>query len=140
MIAMANPTPLHALIVEDSAPIRADMKALLTKMGVVVTEAENGLEAWRLLQKVKSDPAKKPEVIISDVNMPELDGLQLLEKVRAENEIANIPFIITTANKEELLRMTALCLNVTAFYIKPPDPEQLLSQLKKVFPLKKFQR
>ena len=129
---------VRTLLVEDSPAIREDMLAQLKKIGIEAHAAENGAVAWLWLQKVKNDAAKRPELIVSDVNMPEMDGLQLLEKVRSEAAYAETPFIITTSNKEELLRMTALCLNVTAFYIKPPNMEQFLKQLAKTFPTKKL--
>jgi CheY-like chemotaxis protein len=135
---MAAPV-LHALVVEDSPLLRADLAKILRRMGLEVYEAENGHAGWTMLQTLKRDSNKRPDVIFSDVNMPEMDGLQLLEKVRAHKDVGPIPFIILTSNKEELLRMAALCLDVTAFFIKPADPQQLLMQLKKNFPAKKFQ-
>ena len=123
---------LKILLVEDSKAIRADLLATLVKYGADVTQAENGAAGWLLLQDLKRNNKKLPDVIISDINMPEMSGLQLLEKVRNDSRCKKLPFIILTSNKEELLKMTALCLDVTAFYIKPPNTAQLYTQLDKL--------
>lgn len=113
--------------------MRADAGKMLSALGLTVHPFINGSEAWHYLQKAKHTFKNKPDIIFSDINMPEMDGLQLLEKVRSDTQYAKIPFVVLTANKEELLRITALCLNVTAFCIKPPDPNQVQQLLKKLF-------
>ena len=135
---MATGTQIQALIVEDSPTIRQDLVASLKKLGLSCQIAENGLAGWMILLETKKS-GKKFDVIFSDLNMPEMDGLQLLEHVRSDAMLAKTPFIILTANKEELLRMTALCLDVNAFFIKPADPTQIRQNLQRLFPGKKFQ-
>ncbi len=125
---------LKILLVEDSDAIRADLYALLTGTGADVDKAENGASAWTQLLEMRRTKKRLPDVIVSDINMPQMSGLQLLEKVRDDSLFKKLPFIILTSNKEELLKMTALCLDVTAFFIKPPNPEQLINQLKKITP------
>lgn len=116
------------LVAEDSKVLRDDLCAQLRKMNIYCFEAENGQNALTLLKNLKQDSAL-PDIVISDVNMPEMSGIQLLAKVREDNELKNIPFIILTANKEELLRMAAACLDVTAYFIKPPDYVKLKDQI-----------
>lgn len=135
---MQSARAIKTLLVEDSPIIRADVAKLLTTLGLSVITAENGEDAWHYLQKVKLSNNETPEIIFSDVNMPTMNGIQLLEKIRNDQKYAELPFVILTSNKEELLRVTALCLNVTSFFLKPPDPSQIQRQLRKIFSPKNF--
>lgn len=126
---MSLPTA-RILIAEDSKVLRDDLCAELRRLNMYCFEAENGQAALQMLKNLKADNAL-PDLIISDVNMPELNGIQLLSKVREDKDLKDIPFIVLTANKEELLKMAAMCLNVAGYFIKPPDYTKLRAQIER---------
>lgn len=127
---MTTPTPgasVRALIVDDRADNRYMLRALLQGHGMVVDEAENGREALALARQTP------PDVIVSDLLMPVMDGYTLLRAWKADAALAPIPFVVytatyTTAGDEQF----ALKLGADAFLIKPTDPEALMAKVQEV--------
>jgi len=107
------------LIVDDSESIRSILKLTLKFKGYNVIEAENGLEAFEILKKTQCD------LVITDIAMPTMTGIELLNKIRNELKNDKIPIIICTAEKigdeEELLRKGA-----NKLLVKPFPPTELL--------------
>lgn len=128
---------MTVLIVEDSEALRQELCQIYQSFGFEVVEAEDGRSALLLLQELKTKN-KLPDLISSDVNMPHMDGVALLNKVRSMKETKDLPFFIFTANKDELFRVTAQCLNVNGYYLKPVDKTLLQKDLLKIFPGKSF--
>lgn len=112
------------LLVEDDARIREKFSRLLEIYVDKIYEAPNGKKALELYKKYK------PSFIITDVEMPDMDGLEFVEILRKENE--NIPVIITSAysNKEYLL--TSIKLQLIDYLIKPINYNDLMVALEKV--------
>lgn len=112
----------RALIVDDKLENRYLLHALLSGHGYEVTEAENGSEA---LAAARQQP---PDIVISDLLMPKMDGYTLLREWRADPALAAIPFIVYTATytepKDEKL---ALDLGADAFILKPAEPDALVA-------------
>ena len=82
---------LHALVVEDSPPMRKMIVFALSRIkGLVVAEADDGVDALRRLASTKYD------LIITDINMPILDGLKLVKRLRADEAYMHVPIIIIT--------------------------------------------
>ncbi len=106
------------LIVEDNADIRAYIHATLNDNYQIIT-AENGVEG---LQKAKEQP---PELIISDVMMPQMDGITFCRKVKTDIEISHIPIILLTARTAGLFKIEGLKTGADDYITKPFDPEEL---------------
>lgn len=128
---------LSVLIVEDSETLSADLDKIYTGFGFDTFIAEDGQVAWLYLKNMKTK-GKLPELISSDVNMPNMNGIELLTKVRADKDMSQIPFMIFTANKDELFKVTALCLDVSGYQLKPIDADKLKTDLIKIFPNNKI--
>lgn len=114
------------LLVDDMLTVRTIVsKTLETKMGVKsVLTAKNGKEALDILRSQKVD------VILSDWNMPEMDGEELLYEVRQDSLLRNIPFIMMTANADRDFIVTAIQLGVTNYLVKPFTPAELEEKLR----------
>lgn len=116
---------------------RVDAKAFLRalrKLGVSreVTVARDGLEAWEML-RASGQPC--PGLIVLDINMPRLSGLDLLRRIRADESLRNAPVFILTTSDDEGDRLDALELNVTGYIVKSelgPGLERALALTKPV--------
>ena len=105
---------LHVLIVDDNAITRRIVTTLAKNMGFgVINEAENGVVAWNLLQKNSYD------IILSDYNMPEMNGLELLIKVRNDTQYKKVPFIMITAVEDRENIVKIVKAGVSKYLLKP---------------------
>ncbi|MHB8770112.1 MAG: response regulator [Syntrophales bacterium] len=115
------------LIVDDSGDNRYLLKSLLEEEGFAVVEAENGREA---LEKAEADP---PDLIVSDILMPVMDGYLLCRKCKADERLRQIPFVFYTATYTEPKdEKFALSLGADRFVLKPQEPESLIGILHEV--------
>ena len=114
------------LIIDDMATMRKIVSKTLKEFGFSdIQEATDGAMGWDLLSK-----SEKPfELIISDWNMPNLTGIELLKKVRADNVYAKTPFILLTAESESAQVAEALKLGVSNYIVKPFSPDMLKQKL-----------
>ncbi|MEX2583725.1 MAG: PAS domain-containing protein, partial [Gemmatimonadota bacterium] len=120
---MTEPTRL--LVVDDRHENRYYLLALLEASGYVITLAHDGAEA---LLKARADP---PDLIISDLLMPVMDGYTLLRNWKADDRLREIPFIVYTATYTEPEdERLALSLGADAFILKPAEPDQFLTRLR----------
>ncbi len=109
------------LIVEDSATMRSLLAATLEGLGdVEISEAESGFEALRCLPR---DPFS---LIVTDINMPDINGLELVSFVKSNAAYRAIPLIIISTEGSERDREKGLGLGADAYLVKPFDPEELL--------------
>ena len=111
------------LIVDDDDDIRHLLSYNLEKNGFYVETAGNGKEC---LKKLKS---KKPNLILLDVMMPEMDGLQVCEKIKSEKENADILICFLTARGEDYSQIAALEAGGDDYVTKPIKPKVLLSRI-----------
>ncbi|PAY17569.1 response regulator [Rhodopirellula sp. SM50] len=111
------------LIVDDQEDIREMMTLKLQKHGYAVVTATNGLEA--ILATAQSDPS----LILMDVNMPELDGLEATMQIRAADSVNRIPVIALTAYALPGDESRAIAAGCDAFHPKPVDFEKLFRQI-----------
>ncbi len=119
---------LVVLLVEDSDLQREVARSLLEEMGFGrVIVARDGVEALQQLEKGKVD------FILSDWEMPEMDGLELLKNVRAKEDYKNTPFIILTVVDQKERIVNAMQAGVTDYIIKPVEKNILKDKLKKIF-------
>lgn len=133
---MSNPAQEFILVAEDSAPNRNILCHLIKKLGFQVIEATSGKEAWEKIEKW--DASHTLLAIFSDVMMPDMDGIQLLEKVRSSENFANTPFTLVTAVSEKEYILRAKELKVNGYVLKPVSHEKVLKKLTEFFPDRKF--
>jgi two-component system chemotaxis response regulator CheY len=117
---------LDVLIVDDSAAIRKILQRVLVQADVAlgtVYEANDGVEA---LEKLKNG---KVGLILSDINMPNMDGLELLGKVRAEQSLQDVPIIMITTEGSQNKVMQALQLGANGYVRKPFTADQIKEKL-----------
>ena len=106
------------LIVEDNKDLREYIQILLSDYNTIL--AENGEVAINYLQKNKS-----PSLIISDIMMPIMDGLQLLDRLKSSEALRHVPVIMLTAKTDRLIKMKALRYGIDDYLTKPFDEEEL---------------
>ncbi len=117
---------LDVLIVDDSAAIRKILQRVLVQADVAlgtVHEANDGREALEKLKNIKVG------LILSDINMPNMDGLELLGKIRAEAEWAKVPIIMITTEGSQNKVLQALQQGANGYVRKPFTAEQIKEKL-----------
>lgn len=127
------------LIVEDSIVQAKKLEHYLIKFGYNVISALNGKMAIEKLEK-ECTAGNPCDLIISDVQMPEMDGLQLLSALKEHAEYKRIPVIILTTLQEEAPRLKAFSLGANDFLVKPFQPEELQLRSKNLVALSQFER
>ncbi|TCK61936.1 response regulator [Seleniivibrio woodruffii] len=114
------------LTVDDSASIRQMVKFTLTKEGYAVVEASDGKDA---LAKIAG---KKIDMVVTDLNMPNMDGITLIKELRAKPEFRFTPIIMLTTESQDSKKSEGKAAGATGWIVKPFQPEQLVSVTKKV--------
>jgi two-component system chemotaxis response regulator CheY len=121
----------NILIVDDSPTLRASVNFVLKGSGYNVLQAENGVVGLETLEECK-EKKKRINLIISDINMPKMNGLEFLRKVKDKNSLFRfIPVIILTTEREESLKRKGREYGAAGWMTKPFKPELLLSVIKK---------
>jgi two-component system, chemotaxis family, chemotaxis protein CheY len=116
------------MLVDDSPTMLMSIKSVLTKNGMTVETANDGQAA---LERVKG--GFKPNLIISDVNMPRLDGISFVREARKAG-LRFIPILMLTTESEATKRAEAKAAGATGWLVKPVQPEQLLGVIRQVLP------
>ncbi len=120
---------LKVLVVDDSSTMRRIIKNTLNKIGFTnVVEAENGIDA---LSKLKDGGAG---LILTDWNMPEMDGMTFLKSVRGSDTFKNIPVMMITTEAAKTEVVEALKQGVNDYIVKPFTPEALKEKVERLFP------
>ena len=120
-----------ALVVEDSPTMRQLIVYALRRIpGLVVVEATDGLDALRKLA-----PPSRFDIILTDINMPVMDGLKLVHRVRTDAELADIPVVVITTEGGEEDRRRALALGANAYITKPIKAPQVIATVKELLGL-----
>ena len=118
---------LKVLVVDDQLSMRQVTRMALEKIGVrLIHEAENGQVA---LQKAVAQPL---DLIISDFNMPEMDGLGLLRAVRGHPAVRKLPFILVTGRGDNALVVSAAQAGVNNYIVKPFTSDMLREKIEAV--------
>ena len=109
------------LIVEDSATMRSLLASSLEELEIPVkiVEAESGFEALRFL------PRDDFDLIVTDINMPDINGLELVSFIRKNEKYSDIPLVIVSTEGWERDREKGLGLGADAYLVKPFDPDML---------------
>ncbi|MBU1003332.1 MAG: chemotaxis response regulator CheY [Proteobacteria bacterium] len=125
---MAYDKNMRVLVVDDFSTMRRIIKNILRQLGFNnIVEADDGSTAWETLNKDKID------FIVSDWNMPELPGIDLLRKVRASEEFKDIPFLMVTAEGLQENIIEAVQAKVSNYIVKPFTAETLGQKIDKIF-------
>jgi two-component system chemotaxis response regulator CheY len=115
------------LVVDDSRAIRQQVGTALAQAGYQVVEAEDGVQGLSAIS-LQRDIA----MVICDVNMPNMNGLQMLEAVKADPANVALPvFMLTTESKADLLQQAKRC-GAKGWIVKPFKPDQLVAAVRKV--------
>ena len=116
-----------ALVVEDSPTMRQLIVFALRRIrGLEVLEADDGVDALRKMA------ASKLDIILTDINMPIMDGLKLVKRVRSDEALKLIPIIIITTEGAEEDRQRALALGANAYITKPIQAPQVITKVKQL--------
>jgi two-component system chemotaxis response regulator CheY len=115
---------MRALVVDDSRAIRSVLRRMLGEIGLDTDEAGDGRQALAVLERI---PA--PDVVLVDWNMPEMDGLALVQALRAVPEYDAVPLIMVTTESEVERVIQALEAGANEYLMKPFTKEGLLSKL-----------
>ena len=116
-----------ALVVEDSPTMRQLIVFALKRIrGLEVVEADDGVDALRKLS------AQKLDIILTDINMPIMDGLKLVKRVRTDEQLKLIPIVIITTEGADEDRQRALALGANAYITKPIQAPQVIAKVKEL--------
>jgi len=127
------PAADHVLLVEDNADLRGYVGKMLRRYGHRVTTAHDGLEGWEAAQR---DP---PDVIVSDVMMPRMDGYELIRKIASEPRTSAIPIVLITARPELESKLKGLKVGAVDYLSKPINIRELDARVRNLINLRKLQ-
>lgn len=130
---MALKSDMKILVIDDMATMRKIIKNMLQQIGFKnITEADDGATAWPMIQEALGSP-EPYEFIVSDWNMPQMSGLDLLKKVRETEELKKLPFLMITAEAEQGNVVIAVKAGVSNFIVKPFSAAVLKEKIEKIF-------
>lgn len=115
----------HILIVDDSKTVRNLVAFIMKKEGFKVTAAEDGLDG---LEKLYSEP--KIDLIVSDINMPRMDGITFIKTVREQEAYRDIPIVVLSTEGEEKDIQVGLSIGANLYMVKPAQPETMVKNIK----------
>ncbi len=125
---MGYDTNMHLLVVDDFSTMRRIIKNILRQLGFNnIEEADDGTTAWEVINKGGID------FVISDWNMPQMTGIELLRKVRASEEFGDLPFLMVTAEAQQENVIEAVQAKVSNYIVKPFTAETLKQKIDKIF-------
>ena len=115
----------HILVVDDSKTIRNLVAFVLKAEGFKVSTAEDGLDAMEKLYNL--DPV---DLIVSDVNMPRMDGFTFIKNIRMRDAYKDIPIIVLSTEGQEKDIQTGLNIGANLYMVKPAQPEKMVRNIK----------
>jgi two-component system chemotaxis response regulator CheY len=116
------------MLVDDSPTMIMSIQSVLTKAGMVVETAKDGQEA---LDRIKA--GLKPDLVISDVNMPRLDGIGFVREARKAG-LRFTPILMLTTESEASKRAEAKAAGATGWLVKPVQPDALMKVIRQIVP------
>lgn len=123
------------IVAEDSPPSRTILALLLRRLGFKVLECEDGQIAWDLMQNQRD---QNIIAVVSDMIMPNMDGLALLRKTRGDVRFRELPFVFVTAVSEKDYISEANKLQVNGYILKPVTGQRVARKIQELFPGKSF--
>jgi two-component system KDP operon response regulator KdpE len=113
--------PLKVLVVDDEPPIRKLLRVGLTAHGYEILDAPNGKTALELI-------AQKPDLVILDLGLPDIDGVELLRRLREKND--SVPIVVLSSRDAEAAKVQALDLGADDYVTKPFGMDELLARIR----------
>lgn len=127
------PKDTRFLIVDDSAPIRQMMRGALEQIHFnMIDEAENGEQGLELLQK-SVDEDSPYGLVLCDINMPKMNGLDLIEKCHVDDKLQKIPFIVITTESSREIVLKAVLKGVKGYLVKPFTINEVQEKIVKAY-------
>jgi len=121
---------MKILVVDDSSTMRRIIKNSLARLGYKdIIEGADGVEGWKAFEEDENNDIK---VVITDWNMPNMNGLELVKKIRAEEKYKSMPIIMVTTEGGKKEVITALKAGVNNYIVKPFTPPVLKEKLQAV--------
>jgi two-component system, chemotaxis family, chemotaxis protein CheY len=114
------------LTIDDSRTMRDMLKIALVEAGYNVVQAEDGVHGLEVLQTMT------PDVIVTDINMPRMDGFGLIEAVRKEARYRGVPILVLTTESDTAKKLRAKEAGATGWIVKPFEPAKLISAIRRV--------
>lgn len=121
--------PQTVLVVDDSKTMRDMVTFTLTCAGYQVVQAGDGKEAVGKLSN-----GSKPSLVVTDLNMPEMDGIALIKEIRKMPALKFTPILMLTTESSDERKSEGKAAGATGWIVKPFNPEQFIKILKKVLP------
>lgn len=124
---MSDPTPLKFLVVDDFSTMRRIVRGLLKEMGCTnVTEAEDGAVALAMLK------AQRFDFVVSDINMPNMSGFELLKAIKAEEALRHLPVLMVTAEARKEDIVLAAQSGAAGYIVKPFSKATLEEKVQRI--------
>lgn len=117
------------MIVDDSPTMLMSLEGVLSKSGFAVAKAGSGEEAYKLLQG-----GLKPSLVITDLNMGAMNGIELIRSVRGLPGFRFTPMLMLTTESQQDKRAEAKSAGATGWLVKPVEPDALIGVIKQVVP------
>jgi two-component system chemotaxis response regulator CheY len=121
--------PSTVFIVDDSVTILMSLEAILRKGGFTVAKAATGEEAVTKLQG-----GLKPNLVITDIHMPGMNGIELIRKIRTMPGIQFVPILVVTTESQQAKRDEARAAKATGWLVKPVKPDDMMKVVKQILP------
>ncbi|HEY9699593.1 MAG TPA: response regulator [Trichocoleus sp.] len=129
-----NPSPFRILVVEDNADMRNYVSSVLQRSGYRVSTARHGAEGFEVAQSLR------PDLILTDLMMPLVSGLEMIEQIRLNEELRGTPIILLTAKADADTRIEGAEKGADAYLSKPFNDRELLAEVRNLLALKENER
>ncbi|HEY4406458.1 MAG TPA: response regulator [Xanthobacteraceae bacterium] len=120
--------PKRILTIDDSRTMRDMLRMTLANAGYVVIQAVDGLDGLDVLKKERVD------VVITDINMPKLDGYGVIRRLRADSGYDDTPILVLSTENDQKTKDIGRDAGATGWLVKPFDPDQLVEIVRQVSP------
>jgi signal transduction histidine kinase/response regulator RpfG family c-di-GMP phosphodiesterase len=127
-------SPAEILVVDDNTDLRNYVAGVLQRAGYQVWAACNGAEGFKMAQE------HSPNLIVTDLMMPVMSGLEMIQTIRKEEELRGIPIVLLTAKADEETRITGVEQGADAYLAKPFNDRELLAEVRNLLALKESER
>jgi two-component system chemotaxis response regulator CheY len=116
---------MRVILVDDSRAMRMILRRIVGALGFEITEAEDGQAAWEALEATE----EIPDLALIDWNMPRMNGLELVSKIRAEPRLRSMTLVMVTTEGEQTQIVRALAAGAHEYVIKPFTPDSMVEKL-----------
>ncbi len=118
---------MNILLVDDSSTIRMTLALILDREGYANVAAKNAESALSMI-----DGGLEPDLVVTDLNMPGMDGIGLIREIRSRDRVASVPILLLTTETTPDIRLAARRAGATGWLVKPVDPVALVEVLQQV--------